>query len=100
MPAPKGVSRVIPNRSIGRPKGSVNKISQDVRSMILNVVDKVGGAERMQKWVESSPVAEQAFWTQVVPKVLPKDINVGGQADNPLNIGIKVVFVDPEAPAE
>lgn len=68
--------------------------------MILDVVDKVGGAERMQKWVESSPVAEHAFWTQVVPKVLPKDINVGGQPGNPLNLGIKVTFVDPEVPAE
>lgn len=95
MPAPKGVSRVIPNRSIGRPKGSVNKISRDVREMIFDVVDKIGGANRMLAWAQSSPEAEKAFWTMIVPKVIPKDINIGGQADNPLNVGIKVIFVDP-----
>lgn len=77
----------------GRQKGTPNKITTDLRTMILDVVDKLGGAERLQEWATSSPAAEQAFWTQVVPKVLPKDINVGGQPGNPLNLGIKVTFV-------
>lgn len=63
--------------------------------MIFDVVDKIGGANRMLAWAQSSPEAEKAFWTMIVPKVIPKDINIGGQADNPLNVGIKVIFVDP-----
>lgn len=77
----------------GRQKGTPNKVTLDLRNMILDVVDRMGGPERMKAWAESSPVAEQAFWTQVVPKVLPKEVNVGGQPGNPLNLGIKVSFV-------
>ena len=80
----------------GRQKGTPNRITADVRAMILDVVDKLGGAERMLEWVKADPRNELAFWTQVVPKVLPKDINVGGQPGNPLNLGIKVTFVSPK----
>lgn len=95
MAAPKGIARVIPNRAHGRPKGVPNKITSDIRQMIVDVVDKIGGAERMLQWAQSSPEAEKAFWTVLVPRILPKEINIGGQADNPLNLGLKVTFVDP-----
>jgi hypothetical protein len=77
----------------GRPKGSQNKTTADMRAIILGAVDKMGGLDRMVEWAQSSPLAEQAFWTQVAPKVLPKEVNLGGQPGNPLNLGIKVSFV-------
>lgn len=81
----------------GRPKGVPNKITQDVRGMIQDVIAGLGGAQRMIAWAREDPLNERAFWSQVMPKILPKDINVGGQADNPLNIGIRVSFVKPDA---
>lgn len=77
----------------GRQKGTPNKVTLDLRNMILDVVDQMGGAERLKEWASSSKIAEQAFWTQVVPRILPKEVNVGGQPGNPLNLGIKVSFV-------
>ena len=79
----------------GRKPGVPNKLTQDVRQCILDAADKLGGCDRMVEWAKSSPEAEKAFWTQVYTRVLPKDINIGGQSDNPLNLGIRVVFVDP-----
>ena len=80
----------------GRKPGVPNKLTQDVRRCILDAADKMGGCDRMVTWAQSSPEAEKAFWTQVYTRVLPKDINLGGQADNPLNIGIRVTFVEPK----
>lgn len=77
----------------GRSKGVPNKLTRDIRAMIQEAVDGLGGAERLIAWAKSSPVAEQAFWTQVMPKILPKDVNVGGQPGNPLTASIRVVFV-------
>lgn len=84
----------------GRPKGVPNKLTQDVRAMIQEVIDGLGGAQRMMAWAKEDPLNERMFWSQVMPKLMPKEVNVGGQADNPLNVGIKVTFVDPEAPPE
>lgn len=79
----------------GRQRGTPNKITSDVRAMIQEVIDGLGGAERMIAWAKEDPANERAFWSQVMPKVISKDINLGGQADNPLNLGIKVTFVRP-----
>ncbi len=77
----------------GRPKGVPNKLTQDVRAMIQEVIDGLGGAQRMIAWAKEDPLNERMFWSQVMPKVLPKEVNVGGQPGNPLNLGIKVSFV-------
>lgn len=79
----------------GRPKGVPNKLTQDVRAMIQEVIDGLGGAQRMIAWAKEDPLNERMFWSQVMPKVLPKEVNVGGQGDNPLNLGITVTFVKP-----
>lgn len=79
----------------GRAPGTPNRITSDVRAMIQEVIDGLGGAQRMIAWAKEDPTNERAFWSQVMPKVLPKEVNVGGQPGNPLNIGIKVTFVKP-----
>ena len=83
----------------GRKPGVPNKITQDVRMCILMAADKLGGCDRLVEWAKSSPEAERAFWTQVYTRVLPKDINVGGQEGNPLNLGIRVTFVGTDKDA-
>lgn len=81
----------------GRAPGTPNRITSDVRNMIQDVIAGLGGAQRMIEWAREDPANERAFWSQVMPKVLPKEVNVGGQSDNPLNIGIRVSFVKPDA---
>lgn len=58
----------------GRTKGTPNKVTKDVRAAILDVAEQLGGAKGMLKWVQSDPVNERIFWSQIYPKVLPKEI--------------------------
>ncbi len=59
----------------GRPKGSVNKVSQDVRQMILAALDKAGGEAYLAARAKDNPAAFLAL----VGKTLPRDLNIDGQ---------------------
>lgn len=54
----------------GRPKGSVNRITGDVKAMILEALDNAGGAEYLLSQARANP---NAFLT-LVGKVLPMQI--------------------------
>ena len=58
----------------GRRKGTPNKFTRDVRSMVLNALDAVGGEEYLQTQANENP---QAF-LGLLGKTLPKDVNVNG----------------------
>lgn len=57
-------------RGPGRPPGSVNKITRELREMILGALDAVGGQEYLVKCAQANPAA---FLT-LIGKILPKDI--------------------------
>ena len=54
----------------GRPKGSINKVTADVRAMILQALDGAGGAVYLQRQADENP---SAFLT-LVGKVLPMQV--------------------------
>lgn len=58
----------------GRGKGTLNKSTHDVRNAILMVAEGLGGAPRMIEWAKEDPQNERLFWTQVYPKVLPREV--------------------------
>lgn len=64
----KGEKR--PNQ--GRPKGAVNKVTKDLRSMILGALDSAGGETYLAMQATESPAAFLAL----VGKCLPKDVNL------------------------
>ena len=78
MAAPKGTRPPAAGR--GRPKGSTNKISADVKAMILAALDGAGGVEYLTRQAEKSPAA---FMT-LLGKVLPMQIS--GQDNEPLTV--------------
>ena len=88
MPAPKGTQP--PARGRGRPKGSPNKLGADVKAMILEALDRAGGAQYLLTQAKTNP---NAFLT-LVGKVLP--MTVAGDPENPLIGGITVKFVKPD----
>lgn len=59
------------NAGKGRPKGSKNKITADVKAAILQAFDKVGGADYLARQAEENP---QAFMT-LVGKVMPTQVS-------------------------
>ena len=72
----------------GRPKGSVNKTTAAAKSVIAEVANRLGGADRMLKWVKEDPDHEKAFWTSIYPRLLP--LQVAGDAEAPLNVVVRI----------
>jgi hypothetical protein len=56
----------------GRPKGSPNKITTELRDMVLNALARAGG----ESYLVSQAEAEPAAFLTLVGKCLPKDINL------------------------
>lgn len=87
MPAPKGFMPVKAGQ--GRPKGSQNKLSADVKEMIIQAMTIVGGGEYLARQAEANPVAFMSLLSKMVP------LTLHGDAKNPLLTGIQVSFVSP-----
>lgn len=66
----------------GRKKGVPNKLTGDVKAMILEALENKGGVSYLEKQADANPVA---FLT-LVGKVLP--MTVQGDPDKPLSIVI------------
>ena len=58
------------NRGLGRPKGMPNKVTKELKEMILGALDDAGGQEYLARQAEENP---NAFLT-LVGKVLPLSI--------------------------
>lgn len=78
----KSGGRKPPAAGKGRPKGSKNKISSDVKAMVLEALSTAGGAGYLVAQSEKNPVAFMAL----VGKVLP--MTVQGDPENPLHYTI------------
>lgn len=75
MPARKGQPKVA-----GRVKGTPNKLTSDVKAMILAALDKAGGAEYLYRQSRDNPGPFMAL----VAKILPKEMEVTGKDGTPL----------------
>ena len=65
MPAAKGFRP--PNAGRGRELGSKNKLSGQVKDMILAALDQVGGVDYLVKRAQDQPVAFMALLGRVLP---------------------------------
>ena len=67
----------------GRKKGVPNKVTADIKAMVLGALDRAGGEEYMLEQAKSNP---NAFLT-LVGKVLPTQIT--GPNDGPVQVEAK-----------
>lgn len=74
----------------GSRKGKPNKLTADVKAMILAALDQAGGTDYLLTQAQTNP---NAFLT-LVGKVLP--MTVAGDPNNPLLTGLTVKFVKPD----
>lgn len=72
----------------GRQKGVPNKVTADVKAMVLDALDQAGGVAYLLTQAQSNP---NAFLT-LVGKVLP--MTVAGDPSNPLKASLEVAFVE------
>lgn len=73
----------------GRKKGTPNKLSGDVRAMVLAALDEAGGTKYLLEQAASNP---SAFMT-LVGKVLPKEVT-GANGKDLFPTSIQIVGVE------
>ena len=78
----------------GREKGTPNKVTKQLKELILGALDDAGGQAYLMRQAEENPTA---FLT-LIGKVLPTTLS--GDSDNPLKVFTQVayVIVDPKEP--
>lgn len=59
----------------GRPKGAQNKLTKQVKEMILGALDDAGGQEYLARQADENPVA----FMSLVGKVLPMQAEITGK---------------------
>lgn len=75
----------------GRKKGSSNKATAEIKDMIRNALDLAGGERYLLEQARENPTA----FLNLVGKIIPKDLNVGGQEGNPVRVSkIELVGFD------
>ena len=77
-----GKVRKAPNGGNGRPKGAVNRNTAAIKEMIEGALQDAGGRDYLARQAKENTAA----FMGLIGKILPKDVNHGGQADNPINI--------------
>lgn len=76
----------------GRPKGKPNKLTRDVKEMVLTALNDAGGAEYLRKQADANP---SAFLT-LVGKLLPKQLT--GENGQPLSLCAPQFIIQPMRP--
>jgi len=79
MPFVKGK----PNPSKGRKAGTPNKLTQEVKAVIIEVATGLGGAAGMLKWTKQDPKNEASFWTSIYPRIAPLEHSGGIEVKTP-----------------
>ena len=93
-PDPKlGVNRG--NAGKGRPKGSPNKITADLKRAILEAAEAAGGEGGTAGYLTRQADENPAAFMTLLGKVLPTTL--AGDPENPLPLSIPVHFVKPDA---
>jgi hypothetical protein len=66
----------------GRKKGVSNKATTEIKDMIRNALDQAGGEKYLLRQANENPTA----FMGLLAKILPKDVNLGGQPGNPVQV--------------
>jgi len=80
-----------PNAGKGRKAGVPNKVTGDVKAMILGALEQAGGQQYLADQAEQNPGAFMAL----VGKVLPKDLKVDQQGNMTFTILTHVPDAEP-----
>ncbi|MBU2850763.1 hypothetical protein [Acidithiobacillus ferrivorans] len=80
----------------GRPKGSPNKITSNVKSMILGALDTLGG----EQWLVESARADPKAFLSLLGRILPSEISLDAHITHAPITEIRRTIVDPRATTE
>ena len=74
----------------GRKRGTPNKLSGDVKAMVLAALEEKGGIAYLAEKAESHPQAFMSLLGRILPTTMAND------PENPLLTGLTVTFVKPD----
>ncbi len=66
----------------GSRKGKPNKATAEIKAMIEGALQDVGGQKYLAEQARENPAA----FLSLLGKILPRDVNLGGQQGNPVKI--------------
>ena len=69
MPQPRGHRP--PNAGKGRPRGAANRVTKDLREMILGALDDAGGQDYLAEQAHKNPAAFLALVARLLPREPP-----------------------------
>ncbi|MBU2836868.1 hypothetical protein HF673_14120 [Acidithiobacillus thiooxidans] len=75
----------------GRPKGSPNKITGNVKSMILGALDDLGG----RIWLVEQAKADPRAFMSLLGRILPSEISVDAHVTHAPITEIRRTIIDP-----
>lgn len=67
---------------IGKPKGTRNKISKNIKQVFLSVFEEMSGQQALLEWAQEN---RDAFFSMIA-KLLPKDIEIKSENEQTINI--------------
>lgn len=59
----------------GRPKGSKNKTTLEVKQVVLKTFKDMGGCKAFKQWAEENP---NLFYDKFLSKMVPKEVEMSG----------------------
>jgi hypothetical protein len=79
----------------GRKKGSTNKLTGELKEMILEAANLAGGEGGTVQYLRTQASANPTAFMSLLGRVLPMTVN--GDKDNPINVRqtIEINIVDP-----
>ena len=79
----------------GRPRGTKNKFTVDLKDAFLKAFEKSGGVEGLTDWVNRNPRNRGMFY-QTITKMLPSNILMDVDGDLTLTIKRKITKEKPK----
>jgi hypothetical protein len=70
----------------GRKTGVRNHRTVFIQGMLEDAVIKIGGLERLVKWAKRNETNEHAFWTELVPRLIPIQLQTSGTRELVISI--------------
>jgi len=69
----------------GRPKGTPNKITKEVKEVISEVFENMGGVEAFTTWAKANP---KIFYPFIYTKIIPKNIEIDNTDGKPFEVRV------------
>jgi hypothetical protein len=78
----------------GRPRGSLNKISASLKTMILNSLDRVGGEQYLERLAIENSSAYAGLLGKILPSVLATEAESNGGVSAKITFTRVIVYPD------